>query len=202
MKNKPELIIFDLGRVLVDYDFSLVVKFLCKHTSAGEPEVHDYFRQTPAWDAFERGRLTPEEFFQRIQKDLKLTHLSFEAFQPVWNEIFTEKKDTLKILARLRGRYRLAMLSNVNQLHWEHIVKQHEFMGWFDHLVASYAVGYRKPEAEIYQHTLRVAGIPAEKAVFTDDIMAHITAAQQLGIRAHQFIDAATLERDLGSVVS
>src|SRR6266700_2464220 len=108
--------------------------------------------------------MNPPEFYESLQKDLRLKGLTFEQFEPLWNRIFLEKSDTVAILQRLRGRYRLAMLSNVNEMHWQHIRSNHTFMHWFDHPVASYAVGYRKPDLDIYRVTLEMAGVSPSRA--------------------------------------
>src|SRR5262249_22752282 len=152
---------------------------------------------TPLWDAFERGAVTPHDFFNALKRDLHLKNLTYEEFVPLWNDIFAEKGDTLALLKELRGKYRLAILSNVNIMHWEYIRQRHSFMEWFDHPVASYKVGHRKPEPEIYLYTLRVANVPAERAVFIDDVEAHVTGARAVGIHAFRFLDAETLQKDL-----
>lgn len=199
--TETDLIIFDLGRVLVDFDFKRVIRNLKKFTPLTEKQIRDYFGRTPLWDAFERGQVAPGVFFARLQKELKLTDLTFEQFAPLWNSIFTEKHDTVTILRELRAHYRIAMLSNVNVLHWEYILSRHTFMNWFDHPIASYAVGYRKPDAEIFRIVLRQAGIPPQRAVFIDDVESHIHAAKSVGIRAYQFINAQQLRRDLGEIL-
>ncbi len=118
------------------------------------------------------------------------------------NEIFTEKKDTLAVLEKLRGKYRLAILSNVNQMHWEHIVEKHSFISWFDHPIASYAVGLRKPEHAIYRKVLEIAGnVPASKAGSLDDLEPHILAAREVGLRTHQFTTAEQLAKDLKGIL-
>jgi putative hydrolase of the HAD superfamily len=196
-----ELIIFDLGRVLVDFDFKRVIRSLKKFTTLSEKQIHDHFVKTPLWDSFERGRITPAEFFVKLKKDLKLKKLSFEQFAPLWNSIFTEKHDTVTILRELRAHYRIAMLSNVNIMHWQYVQSRHSFMNWFDHPVASYAVGYRKPDAEIFRIVLRQANIPPQRAVFIDDLESHIHAAKAVGLRAYQFITAEQLRQDLGDLL-
>lgn len=200
-ERSVDLIIFDLGRVLVDFDFKQVIRGLKRHTFLSENEIQRYFERTPLWDAFERGRVLPAEFFRRLQKELRLKDLSFERFAPLWNSIFTEKHDTVVLLRQLRARYRLAMLSNVNVLHWEFIVGRHAFMNWFDHPVASYAVGYRKPDAEIFRIVLRKAGVPPPRAIFIDDVESHIHAARAIGIRAYQFTTADRLRKDLAELL-
>jgi FMN phosphatase YigB (HAD superfamily) len=196
-----DLIIFDLGRVLVDFDFAAVIRNLKKYTALSEKQIRRYFETTPLWDRFERGHVTPAQFFKALSKDLKLKKLSYEKFGPLWNSIFTEKHDTVAVLRDLRSRYRLAMLSNVNELHWEFIAGRHAFMNWFDHPVASYAVGYRKPDAEIFRIVLRQANVPPQRAVFIDDVESHVQAAKAIGIRAYRFVNATQLRQDLGEVL-
>src|SRR5437773_10843635 len=106
--NPIELVIFDLGHVLVDFDFKKVVRRLKVHSSLSEKEIRRYFSTTALWDQFERGQVAPAAFFKALQKDLNLKGLTFESFAPIWNDIFREKHDTVAILRALRARYRLA----------------------------------------------------------------------------------------------
>jgi putative hydrolase of the HAD superfamily len=86
-------------------------------------------------------------------------------------------------------------------MHWDHIMETHDFMRWFDHPIASFAVGQRKPDFDIYRTTLHAAGVSPSRAIFIDDVEAHVLAARSLGIRAHQFIDARQLIRDLDGIL-
>jgi FMN phosphatase YigB (HAD superfamily) len=200
--EKPELIIFDLGRVLVDFDFKKVVRGLKRYTSLSEREIYRFFVSTPLWDAFERGNIAPEEFFKRISRHLALRGLSFKGFTPIWNRIFVEKPDTVAILRQLRGRYKLALLSNVNPMHWDYIKERHAFMDWFDFLMASCLLGSRKPEKAIYRAVLKKGGVSASRAVFIDDTEGHVLAARALGIRAYHFRNAQKLAADLDGILS
>lgn len=199
--DTTELIIFDLGRVLVDFDFKLVIRTLLKHSSLNEEQIHHFFQTTPLWDKFERGLVTPELFYETVRKELTLTGLDFIAFTTLWNSIFKEKADTLEVVQKLRGRYRLAILSNVNVMHWEHIVAQHPFIAWFDHPVASYAVGHRKPNPEAFHAVLKQANMLPQQAVFFDDIESHVIGAKALGIKAFQFTTAEQMIKDLGKLL-
>ena len=199
--NKPELIIFDLGRVLVDFDFRKVIRSLKRYTKLSEKQIHQYFKQTPLWDAFERGTVEPKDFFLRLSNELHLNKLSFKEFTPLWNSIFSEKHDSVSVLQRLRGRYRIALLSNVNIMHWEHLLETHDFIEWFDHPIASWEVGQRKPDLDIYRTTLHRAGVAPQHAVFIDDVETHVLAARSLGIQAYQFINARQLIKDLDGIL-
>ncbi len=199
--NQTDLIIFDLGRVLVDFDFRKVIRGLQRYSPLPEKAIRSFFSVTPFWDAFERGRVTPHDFFEALKKNLRLKGLNYPEFCAIWNDIFTEKHDAVAIVRKLRGRYRLALLSNVNEMHWKHVHAKYPFLQWFDHPIASYAVGHRKPDAEIYRITLRRAGIPPHRALFIDDVASHIAAARALGIRAHQFHNTTQLLSDLEGIL-
>lgn len=197
----PELIIFDLGRVLLDFDFMKVVNGLKKHSPKTAAQIRQYFKTTPNWDKYERGTLSEKAFFKSLTQELELEGLSYDRFLPLWNNIFTEIDGTIDLLKRLRKQYRLAMISNVNPTHWRHVNQKHSFMKWFEHPIASYAVGHRKPELEIYHLTLRRAKVHPTKAVFIDDVKAHITAAKSIGIRGHHFTGPHKLKKDIEDIL-
>src|SRR5580765_5564390 len=99
--TQPKLIIFDLGRVLLDFDFRKVIRRLKRFSPLTEKEIRHYFTSTPLWDTFERGEVEPKDFFLKLAKELKLKDLTYKNFCPLWNSIFTEKHDTVSILQRL-----------------------------------------------------------------------------------------------------
>ena len=190
-QEKPELIIFDLGRVLVDFDFKKVVRGLKKHTHLSEQQIRHYFETTPLWDAFERGAIRPRAFFKQMSKDLELQGLVFPSFEPLWNDIFTEMEESVAILKKLKGRYRLALLSNVNPMHWEHVVKRHSFMTLFDYPIASYTVGLRKPGHAIYHKALKISGnVAPGKAMFFDDVKEKTSPRRAKWVSAHTSLRA------------
>jgi epoxide hydrolase-like predicted phosphatase len=197
-----DLVMFDLGRVLVDFDFKKAVRNLKVHSPLAEEDIHAFFKHTPLWDAFEKGKVEPPAFFDALTKELKLKGLTFEQFKPLWNDIFTEKTDTIEILKELKKRYRTALVSNVNVLHWEFVWDRYGFMKWFDLPIASYAVGHRKPGTEIYRITLERAGVKPERSVFVDDVESHITSARSIGIQAVQFHSAEQLRKDWQGLLS
>lgn len=59
-------------------------------------------------------------------------------------------------------------------------------------VVISGKVGLRKPDAAIYQHTLELLGLPAERCVFVDDAEANVLGARAVGMHAVWHTDAAS----------
>lgn len=72
----------------------------------------------------------------------------------------------------------------------------------FDFAVESRLVGMRKPEARIYEHLLKTAGVAADHVVFLDDIGANLKAATSHGIRTIRVRRRADGTVDAESAVS
>lgn len=100
--------------------------------------------------------------------------------------------NSLVFRARSLG-IRTALLSNS----WGNNYPEHLFDGMFDAIVISGEVGLRKPEPEIYHHTLDLLGLPAPSCVFVDDIKVNVDAAAQLGIIGVHHIDYETTANEL-----
>ena len=100
--------------------------------------------------------------------------------------------NSLVLRARSAG-IRTALLSNS----WGNNYPEHLFDGMFDAIVISGDVGLRKPEPEIYHHTLDLLGLPAPSCVFVDDIKTNVDAAAQLGIIGVHHIDYETTATEL-----
>ncbi|MFZ2356318.1 MAG: HAD-IA family hydrolase, partial [Candidatus Omnitrophota bacterium] len=123
-----------------------------------------------------------------------------EQFLPIWNEIFvlSQKNKDLYILAKaLKKDYKLAVLSNINILHFEYIEKNFSVFDAFDNVITSYQLGARKPQVEIYNRTLEMLNTPAECAFYTDDRPELIKAASKLGIKAFVFVGVEQFKKDL-----
>ena len=86
-----KFIYFDMGGVLLSYDFSKTAKAITAKTGLnGEKVIDDlYINYIDQWNDFELGAVSPEDFFA-------LFHLpmSFDDLKKAYNEIFTLKKDT------------------------------------------------------------------------------------------------------------
>jgi putative hydrolase of the HAD superfamily len=69
--------------------------------------------------------------------------------------------------------------------------------GEFDGVVNSSAVGWIKPQREIFGIALSVAGVPAAHALFVDDSTENVTAAARLGMTAHLYRGIERLKHEL-----
>src|SRR3990170_3516731 len=105
------------------------------------------------------------------------------------------------LIERLKKDFRLCLLSNTNELHFEFIRKNFPVVYKFDMWVLSYEAGVMKPDPEIFRIALRKAGIEAEEAIFIDDIRGHVFGAQGLGINSVEFKSVAQITRFIEETV-
>ena len=183
---KPELLLFDLGGVLVEFAGP---KELGQHLRwASTPEVIlQRWVQCPHTEEFERGQLSPAQWAERFIKDwdVDLAPDDFLAKFTTWSRrVLPGAKE---LLEELRGRYRLAALSNSNELHWERNTNELRIIELFEFAISSHEVGLCKPDPRIYKTALERANVSSPDAiVFFDDLAANVEAAKSVGLRAYQ----------------
>ena len=103
---------------------------------------------------FECGRVEPEEFVRELCGILNL-RMEYDRFCEIWSSIFLP--DTLipeSLLAGIRQRHRLMLLSNTNAIHFGMIRENYGLIRHFDEYVLSYEVGAMKPSARIYEEAI------------------------------------------------
>lgn len=196
--GRIKAIIFDLGNVLIDFDHRLAAEKLCKFTDKTVEEMFDLFFDSELTALFEEGKISGLQFFSRVKEMLNL-RLGYDEFVPIWNQIFffTEKNLTVYNLAcNLKNRYKIALLSNINILHFEYVKKTLPVLNTFQ-MITSFELGLRKPQSQIYQKALEILGVSPGDCFYTDDRPELIESAKGLGIKGFVFRDSEQLKKDL-----
>ncbi|HLK62136.1 MAG TPA: HAD family phosphatase [Bryobacteraceae bacterium] len=191
-------IIFDLGKVLVHFDFKLgyrELEGLCPYPAA---EIPKRIRPTGLVERFETGQIEPRDFVEQLCRALDLD-VDYDRFCTIWSCIFCQTLVPERLLEGLATRYRLLLLSNTNALHFEMIRRNYPIIRHFHDLILSYEVRAMKPNPEIYRAAISRAGCLPEECFFTDDIPEYVEGARQMGIDAVQFQSAGQLEGELQS---
>ncbi len=194
-------IIFDLGKVVLDFNHMIAAQRLARHTAVTGEQIYDLFFDSELTGLFEEGKIRPEEFFDAVRKKLDLK-ISFAEFRPIWNEIFffNEQNRQVYALARsLKERYTVVLLSNVNQLHFEYIKETFPVCDAFHIAFTSYELGVRKPDPRIYHKVLTALGSSASACFYTDDRPELIDSARTLGIKGYVYTGVLALRESLVS---
>jgi putative hydrolase of the HAD superfamily len=183
-KNKYEAILCDLGNVLINFDHKIAVKKILHLTPENEHDIYQFFFDSSLTKDYEEGKISSIEFFKKVKSLLKLD-MEYIEFLPIWNDIFFEKPLNKKIqsfLTAIKGKYKLVMISNINEAHYEFLKKKMPIFGEFDKLILSYEIGFRKPAKEIYDAALKSVNTAPSKAFYVDDRADLIEAASRFGI--------------------
>ncbi len=192
-----KVIIFDLGRVIVPFDFQRGYNRLEKLCDFPAAEIPARLRPTGLVQRFESGGVEPRDFFSQLCGHLNL-RASYEEFCDIWSSIFLP--ETLipePMMAALAQQRPLVLLSNTNAIHFEMIRENYPILRHFRDFVLSYEVGAMKPSPLIYQKAIEAAGCRPEECFFTDDIEEYVLGARQQGIDAVQFQSAAQIREEL-----
>jgi len=192
-------ILFDLGKVLVHFDFQKAYRQLeplCGYPAA---EIPRRLSATGLVERLETGQIEPRAFVAAVC-DVLQARVDYDEFRRIFSCIFGDCLIPEALLETLAQRYRLVLLSNTNALHWDLLREDYaHLLRHFDRLILSYEVRAMKPDPAIFRAAVEAAGCRPEECFYTDDIPAFIAAARAFGIDAVQFESCAQLERELSA---
>jgi putative hydrolase of the HAD superfamily len=190
-------IIFDLGRVIVPFDFSRGYAQLAELGGIPAGDVPKRIGQTDLVQRFECGKIAPGDFVRDLADHLNI-EVDHGRFCDIWNSIFLpETLISDDLLTALKEHHRLVLLSNTNQIHFEGILANYPLLRHFDEFVVSYRVGFMKPAPEIYRAAVRAARCRPDECFFTDDIAEYVEGAKREGLDAVQFQSENQIEEEL-----
>ncbi|HPL82717.1 MAG TPA: HAD family phosphatase [Candidatus Omnitrophota bacterium] len=194
-----KVILFDLGNVLVDVDFTIAAKRISYFCEKSPKEIVGLVSGSNLNTLFEGNQITPEDFFVRL-KDMLGLKISYKGFVPIWNEIFflsAKNRSVYSLANNLRNNYRIAILSNINILHYDYIKEHFPIFPIFNQVFASCAMGLVKPDKRIYSRVLEELHVLPEEVFYTDDREELVKSASELNINSFVFTDFKKLKNDL-----
>jgi FMN phosphatase YigB (HAD superfamily) len=195
-------IIFDYGNVIYNIDFSLAQQ---AWTALGIKNVESFFghgQQSALFDAFDKGEITAAQFRDQIRLIAGNDKLTDEQIDAAWNSMLLGiQPGTHELLLKLKDRYRTFLLSNINAIHYDHIMgylkREFDFDGnshLFEKVYYSHFMGMRKPNANIFEFVLNDSRLNPAETLFIDDSPQHLATAQKLGIQPFLMKAPDTLE--------
>jgi putative hydrolase of the HAD superfamily len=183
--GSADALLFDLGRVVIDIDFSKAMANWAGHAGCPPSELAPRFAVDETFRRHETGMASDAEFFATLRNTLGV-ELSDAQFLDGWNAIFAGEMPGINaLLARAANRLPLYAFSNTNRPHVEHFSRAFaDVLGHFKEIFLSSSIGLRKPDAAAYDHVIQAIGVPAERIVFFDDLAENIDGARRQGLTA------------------
>ena len=197
MASTPKALIFDLGKVLIAFDFQRAYDRIQPLCGYPVEEIRRRTGSTGLVPQLEIGQVSSRDFVSMLGAALGVS-FGYEQFCEIWCSIFLP--GTLipeSVIAGLKRRYPLVLLSNTDEMHFEMLERTYPIVSHFEKRALSYQVGAPKPSPLIYQKAVELAGCRPEECFFTDDIPAYVEGARNFGIDAVQFQSAEQLREEL-----
>lgn len=189
--QKIENVILDLGGVILNIDYNLTRSAFERLGVADFDEMYSQQNANILFRNLEKGLIDDEDFYQQLNQITGL-HLSHSQIDEAWNAMLLDfRESTLSFLNELKSRCNLYLFSNTNHIHiraFRNIYHQknrpHPFDDYFIKAYYSCEIGYRKPDINAYEWLLKDISSDAGNALFIDDTLQNVVAAQDCGMKA------------------
>ena len=179
-----EVVVFDLGKVLLDFDYSIAAQGLARQSSAPPQQIKTFIDHSPLLVQYEKGRITRQAFFEAI-REMSGYGGSLEEFLALFADVFTPIEPMIELHERLRaGGIPTYIFSNTNDIAISHVRSSYPFYSRFNGYVLSYEHGYMKPEPELYEAVEKATGRTTASIWYLDDRPENVAAGAARGWNA------------------
>ena len=200
MSAAIDAVLFDLGRVLLDWDPRYYYRRFFANDEALEHFVqqavpHDWYLEMDAGKPVElavaeRQRACPD--YARL----------IARWKEGWPVMLRGPIDeSVAILGELRREgLRLYALTNFSAETWPLAKARFEFLSWFEDAIVSGEHGIVKPDPRIFELAIARCRLEPARTVFIDDVPANVEAARACGLQAIRYTGAEKLREDLAAL--
>lgn len=191
-------IIFDLGGVLIDWNPDYLYKKLIS-----DPVERKWFFDnvcTAEWNEEQDGGRLISEANNILINEYPAFKSLIEAYYDRWEEMLGGPiSETVSIFNNLRktGKFKFYALTNWSAETFPIALDLYEFLHWFDGRLVSGEEKTRKPFYDFYELLINKFSIDKSNAIFIDDNLRNITAAESFGLKSIHFTSASELENNL-----
>lgn len=180
----PKAVVFDLGKVLLDFDYTIAARKLIRDGKLKLVELARFFTAPASLlMRYESGRMTTIDFHAQV---CALTGYGgdLEEFSKCFGDIFTPMPGMIEAQAAIRARgIPTYIFSNTNELAIRHIRQHYPFFSNFDGYVLSYEHQAMKPEPALYETVEKTTGCIGGDILYIDDRPENVEAGLARGWR-------------------
>lgn len=182
-------IIFDIGNVLVDFDFEKCFKKSIRDKVNYE-KVKKATVDSNIWGEFDRGVWSDDAILEAfIKNDVSVKAEIQEVFDHL-DGIIKKRDFVIPWIKQLKEKgYQVLVLSNFPKRTYDmNKVVMDELMAEVDGGILSYQVKAIKPNVSIYRMLLEKYHLNAETCIFLDDTEKNLVTARKLGMKVIHYI--------------
>ncbi len=177
----PQTVVFDLGKVLLNFDYAVAIRKLQMRCRISATELHQLIDQSALLYRYETNLLTTEQFFAQVKSESGFAG-DLAEFSEIFGDIFTPIDPMVALHAALRSRrIPTFIFSNTNDLAVRHIRRRYPFFQEFNGYIFSYEHGAMKPEDRLYEIVERETGKNGRALLYIDDRSENIATGNRRG---------------------
>lgn len=182
---KIDAVIFDIGNVLLTFDYTLAEQEILKQTGREAPPSQADLH--PLRIDHETGLISREDFVKAVRE--AFAHDGPEDhFLNTWSRIFEVNTPMLEWARSLHQITPLYLLSNIGCIHHDHIFTEYEFFTTlFRDGIYSYKAGVMKPERRIFDIARTQFGVDPTRTLYIDDLIDNVKSAESAGFISHHY---------------
>jgi len=194
-------VIFDFGRVISAQKPPSLFRRYERELGLEPDTINRLMFDRRAWQNALLGRLTEAQYWEAVGPDLGLTAQSeLDAFRRRYRRDEAINTAVVNLIRRLHGRLKTAVLSNAPR-GLEEWLKEWKIRELFDVVFCSGDEGLAKPDPAAFERVLARLEVAPEEAVFIDDTLEHVHAAQRLGMSGLLFTTTEALAEQLAEIL-
>jgi epoxide hydrolase-like predicted phosphatase len=190
-------IIFDIGGVVINDDFLSYAGRFEEKAGMSKEQIYRAILGSPEWRLYFKGKISEEKVWKAIKSKYLPPDVA-EEIRKTWKGILVPIPSTIELIRKLKSRYKIYAISNVDKDTSSYAVKKYgEIYSLFGNHVFSFQAGMAKPDKGIYRHALKKFKLKPEECIYIDNQPENIPPARELGIEAVRFQGTEKLKNDL-----
>lgn len=193
-------VLFDLGKVLLDWDPRYYYRALFDNDEALEQFVqrvvgHDWYLE------MDKGKPAAQAI-----AELSRAFPEYAGLIARWTEGWPVMmrgpiQGSVDILDELRRRgVRLYALTNFSRETWPIAKARFDFLSWFEDAIVSGELGIVKPDRRLFELAISRCRLEPPRTVFIDDVPANVEAGRACGLHAIHFTSPEKLREELAAI--
>ena len=200
MKYNAKHVIFDLGGVILNLDYSKTRTAFEALGLKNFDAIYSQANQSGLFDDFETGACSTPYFINHLL-DFLPAGTTPNQVVAAWNAMILDFPiPQLELLERLKNTHRIFLLSNTNEIHLAAVQRAlHRAVGhsdldrYFEKAFYSHTLEKRKPHPETFQWVCDTVQIEPADTLFIDDTLQHIEGAKKIGLQTHHLQPTETI---------
>ncbi len=197
-----QAVIFDFGGVLMRTEDKGPRTQLARRLGRTYAELEEVVFNGPTELPAALGELSAEQHWSSVAETLQIAQTQIPAFQDEFWGGDRMDSQLIDLIRGLKARYRTALLSNAWSDLRDYLENHWQIADAFDLMVISSEVGLAKPDPRIYQLVLKRLQVPAQAAIFLDDVLENVDAARSVGLAGIHFRSADQAMADLEQILN